>query len=104
MLSVPGSSTKRAPGHVVADELAVAAVDRWSPSRRVTSVGTRISGRMSRTSVSPITRIAGSTAAGPTASRSMRPNHSRSRASPENAGRGGVERHALAPAARGCAR
>ena len=41
---------------------------------------------MSRTSVCQITRIVGSTAAGPTARRSMRPNHSRSFVSREWAG------------------
>ena len=78
MLSLPGSSTKRAPGTRSRTYSAWRRSIRSSRSRRMRSVGTRISGRMSRTSVSPITRIAGSTAAGPTASRSMRPNHARS--------------------------
>ena len=97
-LSLPGSSTKRAPGTWSRTYSAWRRSTRWSPSRRMTSVGTRISGRMSRTSVSPITRIAGSTAAGPTASRSMRPNQSRRAASPECSGAAASTRHALSPA------
>ena len=86
MLSVPGSSTKRAPGTWSRTCSAWRRSTRESSRRRATSVGTRISGRISRTSVSPITRIAGSTAAGPIASRSMRPNQSRRSASCEWAG------------------
>ena len=78
MLSLPGSSTSRAPGTWSRTYSAWRRSMRWSPSRRSTSVGTRISGRMSRTSVRLTTRIAGSTAAGP-ARRSMRPNRAQPR-------------------------
>ena len=82
---VPGSSTKRAPGTRSRTYSAWRRSTRESSRRRITSVGTRISARMSRTSVRPTTRIVGSIAAGPTASRSMRANQSRRPGSPAKA-------------------